>query len=266
MGVRRSLAAVTLALALAASACSAPGGEADVDLTGTWVLVAGRTAAGPLVVGPYAHVTLTFDDDSVGGKAACNDYGADYELDGDSFDVTGPGIGQTDMGCDEEREMLDSAYFSALTEVALVARDGRTLIMTGEDVQLELRLETPWPRAEVVGQRWRLITWTDDAGVDHRPAWKARSRPFIRFGDSGRISASTGCRVLDGRWQMWRGAPHISRAEWRGRCPDELVDQEMVVGNALSEPVFEVRTGDSGPELVIRYAHASGPSRLVYRR
>lgn len=65
---------------------------------------------------------------------------------------------------------------------------------------------------------------------------------------------------------MWRGTPHITRAEWRGRCRDRLMAQEMAVSSALSEPILEVRTGDRGPELVIRYAHTSDPSEIVYRR
>ena len=67
------------------------GGEPDVDLEGTWVLVSGSTADGPLAVTPGAHVSLTFDDDGLGGKGPCNDYGADYDLDGASFDVSGRG-------------------------------------------------------------------------------------------------------------------------------------------------------------------------------
>ena len=202
----------------------------------------------------------------MGGQASCNDYGADFELDGSSFDIPGPGIEQTLMGCGEEPEALESAYLAALMEVDTVARDGDTLTMTGEDVELELRLEEPFPRADVVDRRWRLVTWTDDTGLDHRPAWKRGMRPFIRFRDSGGVSASTGCRVLKGRWRMWRGAPHVTRAEWRGQCPDRLMDQEMAVNSALSEPVLEVRERAGHAELVVRYAHANGPGEVVYRR
>lgn len=269
MGARRGLGAAAIALGLVAAACSAGGGS-DVDLGGTWVLVSGRTATGPLAVTRDTHVTLTFDDDGMGGKAPCNDYGADYEVDGDSFDVPGAGVEQTLMGCGEQAEALESAYLSALTEVDTVARDGDTLTMTGEDVELELRLEEPWPRAEIVDRRWRLVTWSDDSGTEHRPAWKPGLRPFVRFGDGegagGRVSASTGCRVLEGRWRTWRGAPHVVRAGWRGDCPDRLMDQEMAVNAALSEPIIEIRDRAGRTELVIRYAHGNGPAELVFRR
>ncbi|MFC7363071.1 META domain-containing protein [Nocardioides astragali] len=275
MGARRGLGVVALAIALAGTGCSAgigepDSGDPDSALAGTWLLVSGRTADGPLVVTPDTHVTLTFDDDGMGGKAPCNDYGADYELDGDSFEVPGSGIERTLMGCGQEPEALESAYLSALTEVDTVTRDGDTLTMTGADDHLELRLQEPWPRADVVDRRWVLAAWTDDAGVVHRPTWERGRRPFVRLGQGGdtggRISASTGCRVLEGRWLEWRGAPHVARAEWHGECPDRLMDQEMAVGNALSEPVLEVRERAGRTELVLRYAHGNGPAEVVYRR
>ncbi|CUR61893.1 conserved exported hypothetical protein [metagenome] len=268
MEVRRGLGTLGLALVLTVAACSAFGGEPDVDLRGTWVLISGRTADGRLVVTPDTHVTLTFDDDGLGGTAPCNDYGADFDLDGSSFDVLGPGIEQTLMGCGEEQEALESSYLSALADVDTVTRDGDTLTMTGEDIELELSLDAPWRRADIVQHRWRLVTWTDEAGVDHRPAWEPGLQPFLRLGDSdgvgGRISASSGCRVLEGRWRLWRGDPRVTRSEWRGDCPDRLMDQEVAVGNVLSEPVIALRERDGRPELVVRYAHGAG--RLVYRR
>ena len=267
MGVRRTLAATAVTLGLAAGGCSAAGGEPDVDLEGTWVLVSGSTADGPLVVTPGAHVSLTFDDDGLGGKGPCNDYGADYDLDGASFDVSGPGIEQTFAGCvDEALGALESAYLSALDEVDTVARDGDTLTMTGEDVEIGLRLDEPWPRADIVEHRWRLVSWTDESGAEHRPEWEPGQRPFVQLGDGGRMDASTGCRVLRGRWQEWRGAPAVTEAEWSGECPDRLMAQEMVIGNALSEPVLELRGSGDGAELVLRYAHGSSPAQAVYRR
>lgn len=259
-----------LALGVAAGGWAAYGGGPDVDLDGAWVLASGRTAEGPLAMTPYTRVSLVFDADGMGGKAACNDYGANFDLDGSSFDIPGPGIEQTLMGCGEGPDALDRQYFAALMAVDTVARNGDVLTMTGPDVVLELRVEDPWPRAEVAGTRWRLATWTDESGAKHRPTWQPGLRPFLRLGDSGgvggRISASSGCRVLEGRWRVWRGAPTISRAQWRGRCRDRLMAQEMAVNSALSEPVVEVRRRAGRTELVVAYAHANSPARLVYRR
>lgn len=251
---------IALALLLATSGCSTVRRTeergAGIDLRGTWVLVSGDGADGPLAVTPDTHVTLAFDRDSMGGKGPCNDYGADYELVGNSFDVPGPGIEQTLMGCGDEPDALESAYLTALTEVDTVARDGDTLMMTGAGVELGFRLDEPWPRGELVGRRWRLVRWTDDSGVHHRPSWEPGLRPFIRFSDrggsGGSVSASSGCRVLEGRWRLWRGAPRLTGTGWRGDCPDPLAQQDMAVNNAMSEPVLEVRDRAGHAELVLR--------------
>ena len=181
-------------------------------MLGSWLLVSGHTDTGPLAVTEHTHVTLGLDDEGAGGKAPCNDYGSDFEVDGDSFELTGDGISQTLVGCDEEA--LETAYLSALEEVDTVARDGDTLTMTGEQVELELRLQAPWPRAEVVGRTWRLHAYTDASGTTRRASWERGRRPFIRFDESGpdggRITYGNGCDTASGRWREWHGAPAIT--------------------------------------------------------
>ena len=44
------------------------------------------------------------------------------------------------------------------------------------------------------------------------------------------------------------------------------MNQEMAVGNVISEPVLRLRTSSGEPELVLRYAHANSPAEVVYRR
>lgn len=251
--------------ALLAGGWAALGGGPDVDVDGSWVLEAGSTTAGPLAVPPTAHVVLTFDGDSLGGTGPCNDYGGRYDLDGSAFDLSGPGVEMTFAGCDGAPGSLESAYLSALADVDTLERDGDVLVMTGDGVELQLRLEPPWPRADIVDRRWQLVAWTDELGVEHAPRWVDGRRPFVRFDDSGPVDASTGCRVLAGRWDEWRGAPAVTEAEWSGTCPDRLMDQEMVIGSALGEPFLELRGRGDAAELVVRYAHASSPARAVYR-
>ena len=76
------------------------------------------------------------------------------------------------------------------------------------------------------------------------------------------MAASTGCRAIDGRWQLWNGAPTITESGHEGECPERMREQEATVGNALSEPIIELRRD----ELVLRYAHANDQSEVVYRR
>ena len=137
-------------------------------------------------------------------------------------------------------------------------------------MELAFRYLPPWPRAEVVGHTWRLHTWTDASGAERRPEWKPGMRPFLRLqatGEKGgRITASTGCRAMTGRWIDWRDAPAVTRSGWTGHCPQELMGQEMAVADVLSESGLEVRTTHGRPELVVRDAHGTGESVVVYRR
>jgi heat shock protein HslJ len=261
--------AAGLAVALPLTACSGDTGP-DVAVEGTWVLVSGRTVDGPLDVTPYTHVTLSLDDGGAGGKAPCNDYGSEYVVDGGSFELTGDGIARTLMGCGEEPEALETAYLAALDDVDTVARDGDTLTMTGEGVELELRLEEPWPRAEIVGRTWWLHSYTDESGTTRRATWEAGRRPFIRLDATrttgGRLTYGNGCRTTTGRWREWQGAPAITTSGGSGSCGPVPTDQGMALGSVLGEPVLELRTGNGQPELVLRYAHANSPAEVVYRR
>jgi heat shock protein HslJ len=270
MGVRRAAAAAALTLVWASSGYSAAGSEPDVDVLGTWALVSGSTADGPLAITPYTRVTLSFVDDRVGGKAPCNDYGSEYDVTGSSFALVGEGISTTLMGCGEEPEELESAYLAALGEVDTVARADERLTLTGAGTVLELRLEPPWPRAKVVGRTWWARSWTDDSGKTRRATWKRGQRPFVRFDESGpnggRFSASNGCLTTTGRWREWNGAPAITRATAAGDCGVEPTKQQIALGSVTGEPVLSLRGTRGRRVLVVRYAHANSPARLVYRR
>jgi heat shock protein HslJ len=269
-GWRKPLAyAAGLAVALPLGACSGDS-ALDVDVLGSWGLVSGSTPAGPLGVAPGSRVSLTFEDGRMGGRAPCNDYGSDYDLDGEELELTGDGMSMSYAGCDGAQGDLESAYLSALGDVETVTRDADTLTLRGDAVALEFRLTPPWPRADVVGHTWRLHRWTDESGTERRPEWKPGMRPFLRLeengGKGGRITASTGCRSMTGRWTDWRDAPALTRSGWTGHCPQSLMEQQMAVGSVLSEPVLEVRDRAGRPELVVRDAHGTGESVAVYRR
>lgn len=271
MGVRRgwALGAAALALGAAVTGCSAGGGEANVNVQGTWVLASGRTSAGALELGDM-RVTLSFDGTGAGGKAPCNDYGSQYDVDGTGFELTGDGVSRTLMGCGAEAEALERAYLDAFSSVDTVRRDGDTLTLSGDGTELVLTSTPPWPRTQVVGHTWRLVSYTDTSGTTRRPRWEPGKRPFLRLDESGpnggRITASNGCSTMTGRWREWRGAPTITRSGWAGSCGASPTDQEVAIGNALGEPVLELRGAGSRQELVLRYAHGTDPATLVYRR
>ncbi|MDR7253995.1 heat shock protein HslJ [Nocardioides sp. BE266] len=267
-GWRRVMSyAVALGAATVLAGCS--GDEPEVDVLGSWILVSGSTADGPLDVPDGSRVSLTFADGSAGGKAPCNDYGSPYEMDGDELDFTEGGIAQTLVGCEGADGELEAAYLSALGEARTAMREADTLTLSGDDVELEFRLTPPWSRSEVVGRTWWLASWTDDTGAEHEATWEPGSRPFLRLdtkGDrGGPVTARSGCRTMRGHWTDWRDQPTITRSGWRGDCL-HFTDQARAVESVMSEMVVEVRQRDGQAELVVRNAHGSGRTQLVYRR
>ncbi|RYB90549.1 META domain-containing protein [Nocardioides oleivorans] len=268
MGVRRVLGAVATASLLVLVGCS-PSGGPDVDVEGTWVLVAGRTADDPLAVPPGSRVSLTFAGSDAGGKGPCNDYGSSFDVDGSAFEITGPGgISQTLAGCDGSLGVLESAYLAALGEVDTVARDGDELTLRGKGSELVFTATAPWPRAAVVGHTWRLASWRDDAGVEHRATDEGTSRPTLLLEMRGRrggpITSTSGCRTMRGHWTEWRGQPTVMRSGWKGDCL-HFTDRARAIESMMSELVLEVRERDGHRELVVRNAHGASGAELVYR-
>ena len=188
----RRVTVVLAGLVLALAGC---GGEpVGTDVAGTWVLASGTGPDGAVEVPPDARVDLRFDDGQVGGVAACNSYGGEVAIDGDT--ITVGALSQTEMACDEPRMAAESAYLAALGRVATVARDGDTLTLTGPDVELVFELEPPEPDAALDG-----TTWTLDTVLDGDTASTVLGEPATLVLDQdGTFLAGTGCRAATGQW------------------------------------------------------------------
>ncbi len=86
-------------------------------------------------------VTLQFDPAAsrLGGQGGCNNYFADYQLDGLNL-VLGP-IGATMMMCPEAQMNLETAYHQALQAVAGYSLDGPFLLLTDSAGELLLKFQ-----------------------------------------------------------------------------------------------------------------------------
>ncbi len=111
---RSAVALAAVIVAIAGCASTAPG--ATVEPTGNWYLTNGTDADGEFDLGT-STVTLQFvDAGRAGGIAACNHYGSDFTINGDT--VRFGEIVQTEMYCEPDAVMqLESRYLAALTAV-----------------------------------------------------------------------------------------------------------------------------------------------------
>lgn len=82
---------------------------------GVWILDAGTVDDEPLAVDDDAAVTLDVGDGELVGQSACNDHGAEFEVDGDGLSILL--TWGTEMGCGEAVQTLEVSYLDALARV-----------------------------------------------------------------------------------------------------------------------------------------------------
>jgi len=142
------LAAVAIAIAVGGCASAAGGGggyggsggssasgATPQSILGTWQLVSGMNATGPISP-DGSTITLKLDGAHSGGKGPCNSFGAT-----ETGSTTGKisirvGI-RTMMACaDAARNVTESNYFAALGKVTQASLSNDKLTLTGGGVSL----------------------------------------------------------------------------------------------------------------------------------
>ncbi len=181
---------VLSALAFAAGAC----GEASDTRTnpeGQWEFVSGTGPDGEIENVEGYRTTLALEDGQAGGILACNAFGLDsVRITGDRI-VFGEFAG-TAVDCDEDVVPFADAYQQALTSVTQVKRTGDRLVLTGPSIELVYTEFDPVTLDDLTGRTWTLQGFSDADG-EHDAVGDAT----VRFGESGRIDGTTGCRPFD---------------------------------------------------------------------
>lgn len=194
MRARLLLATIaTLALAGCAGNTTAVGGETGtVDIRGEWTLVSGSDADGDFEL-PDFPVTMVFTDGSARVRTGC--YSFDSPMTGD-IDVQTASFVRSDVSAPQASCMgltqdLDTATTS-LDEVTDVARDGDSLVLSGDALELSFELVEGVASADLNGS-WTLdsIRMSDTAqGFD-------TVTPVIEF-ENGRLTGRLGCDLVTG--------------------------------------------------------------------
>lgn len=220
---------------------------------GTWILVGGTVDQTPLAVDGTATATINVEPDILLGQAGCNDYEANYAVDGDS--VTIDVMGMTEMGCEGSAMALEEAYVAALDRVSAFERvaDGQ-LRLVGARVELVFATEALVDTTALIGTTWTLVA-LQDAGTTTKPTGDG----FVRFQEAT-MTGSTGCRALDGTWTQQGSEIEFGNLGATGDCTAALQDQDSFV-TGIFEDMTATVTQD---ELVL--ASREGDRALVYRR
>jgi heat shock protein HslJ len=249
----------TVFVLLATTACGAAGvsptSQPGGDPQGSWQLVALESPEGPVPLLDDHPVTLTLEGSSVGGRAACNEYGGRIEGSGEG--VTIADLAWTAMACMPDDVMgIEAAYLNALTGVRSVRLDGDELVLEGADLELRFsRLPDP-PTAELVDTEWTLETLM----VGDVAAAAAGEPATLLLRSDGTFTGSTGCRTFDGEW-VERGEQLFATTFAMGDevCSEELAAQDQQVTTVIGDGFVPSVEGDL---LTLLDPGAAG---LVYR-
>jgi len=198
-----------------------------------WRLVSARGPDGELDLG-RRELTLVLRPRRLSGFGGCNEFGARARIAGGRVRLRGP-LTSTLMGCGDEINAVEEAYFDALRDVERQeVKDGR-LLLTGPETELVFEPLSPVDPERLDGRTWTLESWTVDGATR-----TTRARPAtLRFGRDGRVEARTRCRDLAGRYivqghQVVLTEARMSRRDHAG-CSREAIEQEGAVVGALGD-------------------------------
>ena len=233
----------TALVLLASTACGAAGVSPTPqpgDPQGSWQLVALESTAGSVPLLDDHPVTLTLNGSSVGGRAACNEYGG--RIEGTGNDITIGELAWTAMACMPDQVMeVEAAYVDALTAVRSIRLDGDELVLEGTDLELRFtRLPDP-PTAELVDTEWTLETLL----VGDVAAAAVGEPATLLLGSDGTFSGSTGCRTFEGEW-IERGEQLLATTFAMGDevCSEELTAQDQQVTTVIGDGFVPSVEGD----------------------
>ncbi len=236
MKMKQAVPVVALVLlvgcrALQGSGGPTPGSPApnDFDLNGVWQLHSGTHDGAELPILTGSPITMTIDNNQIGGRAACNTYGGTIDIDGAS--VTISALSMTEMGCDQSVMAAEAAYIEALADVTGAESSDAELRLNGESVELTYSLVPPVADAELTGTTWildTLISGDAASSVAGDPA-------TLEFTDDGTFAGGTGCRGFDASYAADGTQVAVSdfANDDRG-CAEELVPQDEHVLEVLA--------------------------------
>ncbi|MDX1659438.1 MAG: META domain-containing protein [Nitriliruptorales bacterium] len=246
--------AVLLVAALLAAGCGELFGAVSgpAGYLGQWVLVDSSVDGAPIDVPDDRRITLTIEEEQLGGTAACNSYGGGHAITGNSFQTEG--FMMTEMACEPQGAMeAESRYMAALSAVDTIRREGDQLVLTGPGIELTFDPVAPVEDEAVVGTRWVL-----DTLIDGEVASSVQGDGFLLLREDGSLDGSTGCRDLHGRWELNGDQLVLPQFGADGDCEAALRDQDSHVIGVLEGGRLEV----DGKRLTVT---ADGGQGLGYR-
>lgn len=250
MRILAALAAASIVAACSSGASDSP--PPALGVVGQWELVEGTIDGDPFPVVDGFRITLNVEPEgTLGGRAACNGYGADYVADGE--DLLVDEISSTAMACRADVMEAEQAFMRFLASPLGYERIDDRLVLRSDRTELSFEAVTPVPTEELVGTEWVLTSLVAGDAVS-----SAIGTATLLLTERGTVVGSTGCRALEGEYVVNADQVLFTTFSAIGRCPQALVDQDGVVVTVLGDG-FRVEI--DGSQLTVT---SSGNEGLIY--
>ena len=220
---------VLTSLAVLAGACL--GSDFEDSLQGSWQLTSGTVDGEEIAMIDGYPITITFDEDRVGGTAACNSYGGTFSLSGSEITVSD--LSMTEMGCfPEEIMQAEAMYAGAITRVGKVSLD-EELTLSGDGVELAFEALEPVPDAGLTNTVWVLDGLVRGDSVS-TPVMDTQAT--VEFFTDQSIVGDTGSRPFAGRYTISGAEVLVTELASDGhQCEPDLADQDNLVLSVLGD-------------------------------
>lgn len=239
MSIRRaSLVALLplLMIACADAGSSVPSGNDELEGV-TWILRDASIASLVGEVPSQARVDITFEDGEVGGRAACNIYGGDFQLDGAT--ITIGALSMTEMACEEPLMALESAYLAVLAHVRGYSVSDGSLTLTGEEMDdLTFEAEEPVEPLPLTGTNWILESIASGDAVS---STVAGTEATLALASDGTASGNASCNRFTATYEVGEGYPDVQTlvfgpiATTKMACEPDVDAQERVYLEGLEK-------------------------------
>jgi heat shock protein HslJ len=208
------------------------------DIRGEW-LVTELFRDGERVPLPAdAEGTLVVERKNLTGRAFCNGFGGDYELQEAHLRVRE--LLSTLIACVGDVATSEGLYLRALqaSDARMAVRDGE-LLLTGDGVELHFIPRPPVLADDLVGTSWLL----QGVAADGLGTIAGGAPAPLTFRADGTFEAGTGCGTVSGTWDPRPDGVSSSVTDSETDCPDDLREQDAHVAAVLGDG-FDARISD----------------------
>ena len=138
----------------------------------------------------------------------------------------------------------EQAFLAALKRNWTVQRDGDSLTITAEALELRFKINPTVDTSKIIGPVWKLNSMFIDKHELVLPYPKADAS--LKLKPDGRFKASTGCREISGNYIINGNDLHIFDTQVKGNCPPELNHQDSFIISIFENSRIEILTGYRG--------------------